>query len=139
MKEFFYFAAGIVGAGIGYFIGDYSAIFITLCIFMITDYVTGIIVATVFHNSPKTEFGKAESRECLKGVIRKIGMLTLVGIANQLDAVLNFSYVRDGVMFALMFNECLSILENLGLMGITIPEPIRNALEVLNKKGDDKE
>ena len=134
MKNFFYIVAAAVGAGVGHYIGDYSPIFVTLCIFMAVDYFSGLAVAFIFHNSPKTELGRGESRVCFKGIVKKFFMLVMVGMTNQIDIVLGTGYVRDGVMFALMFNEAVSILENFGLMGIDIPAPLKDALEILNKR-----
>lgn len=136
MRNFFYIVAASVGAWVGNYIGDYSPIFISLCIFMAVDYFSGLAVAFIFHNSPKTEYGRGESKICFKGIVKKFFMLIMVGMANRIDIVLGTNYVRTGVMFALMFNESVSILENFGLMGIDIPAPLKNALEILNKSGE---
>lgn len=129
---------GAVGAGIAGLFGGWDAALITLIIFMGIDYVTGLIVAGVFHNSPKTENGALESKAGLKGLLRKGGMLLVVLVACRLDLMLGAHFIRDAVVIALISNEALSIVENLGLMGVPIPAPIINAIEVLKNRANDK-
>ena len=64
--------------------------------------------------------------------------LLIVVIANRLDMQLGTSYIRDSVCIAFIVNECLSIIENAGLMGCPIPAPIKNAIEVLKNKDNSK-
>ena len=128
---------GAIGAGISSLFGGYDAALITLMIFIIVDYVTGLIVAGVFHRSPKTENGALESKAGLKGLLRKGGMLLMVLVACRLDVMLGAHFIRDACVIALISNEALSIIENLGLMGVPIPAPIINAIEVLKSKADD--
>lgn len=129
---------GAIGAGITRLFGGWDAALITLIIFMGIDYVTGLIVAGVFHNSPKTENGALESKAGLKGLLRKGGMLLVVLVACRLDLMLGAHFIRDAVVIALISNEALSIVENLGLMGVPIPAPIINAIEVLKNRADEK-
>ncbi len=129
---------GAIGAGIAGLFGGFDAALITLIIFMGIDYVTGLIVAGVFHNSPKTKNGALESKAGLKGLLRKGGMLLVVLVACRLDLMLGAHFIRDAVVIALISNEALSIVENLGLMGVPIPAPIINAIEVLKNRANDK-
>ena len=129
---------GAVGAGIAALFGGWDAALLTLIIFMAIDYVTGLIVAGVFHNSPKTESGALESKAGLKGLLRKGGMLLVVLVACRLDLMLGAHFIRDAVVIGLVSNEALSIVENLGLMGVPIPTPIINAIEVLKNRADEK-
>lgn len=129
---------GAVGAGIAGLFGGFDAALITLIVFVGIDYVTGLIVAGVFHNSPKTENGALESKAGLKGLLRKGGMLLVVLVACRLDLMLGAHFIRDAVVIALVSNEALSIVENLGLMGVPIPAPIINAIEVLKNRANDK-
>jgi toxin secretion/phage lysis holin len=129
---------GAIGAGIAGIFGGWDAAMVTLIIFMAVDYVTGLIVAGVFHNSTKTETGALESKAGLKGLLRKGGMLLVVLVACRLDLLLGYHFIRDAVVIALISNEALSIIENLGLMGVPIPAPIINAIEVLKKQTENK-
>jgi toxin secretion/phage lysis holin len=135
--HFLCFSLGAVGAGIASVFGGFDAALVTLIIFMAIDYVTGLIVAGVFHRSPKTETGALESKAGLKGLLRKGGMLLVVLIACRLDLMLGAHFIRDAVVIALVSNEALSIVENLGLMGVPIPTPVINAIEVLKSRADE--
>lgn len=100
------------------------------------DYVTGLLVAGVFHNSGKTENGALESRAGWKGLCRKCITLLMVLVATRLDLVTGTNFIRDAVVIAFIANETISIVENAGLMGINIPPAITSAIEVLKKKSD---
>ena len=129
-------AVGALGAGITGLFGGFDAALVTLVIFILGDYVTGLIVAGVFHRSPKTENGALESKAGLKGLLRKGGMLLMVLVACRLDVLLGAHFIRDACVIALITNEALSITENLGLMGVPIPRPVVNAIEVLKSRND---
>ena len=138
MKNVILACTGAVGASIASIFGGWDDAVITLLIFMLADYVTGLIVAGVFHNSPKTSTGALESHAGLKGLLRKGGVLLVVLIACRLDILLQTSFVRDSVVIAFISNETLSIIENLGLMGVPIPKVIMNAIEVLRRKSNEE-
>lgn len=134
MKNVICTSIGVVGSVIASLFGGWTASLTTLLIFMGIDYVSGLIVAGVFHNSPKTETGALESRAGLKGLIRKFSMLLFVLIGHRLDVAVGSTYIRDAICIAFMANELLSIVENAGLMGVPIPAVITNAIDILKKK-----
>ena len=136
MKERILACIGFIGAALSYLIGKWDAMLIALCIAMIVDYISGLIVAFVFKNSPKTETGKASSAVCAAGLVKKLFMLVLVGVANTLDVALGVDFIKAGVIYAFLSNEILSLLENATLMGIPIPKAIQNGLDILNGKVD---
>ena len=136
-KQMICTSAGAVGGFIESAFGGFDAAMITLLIFMTADYITGLLVAGVFHASPKSETGALESKAGFKGLVRKGMTLLFVLIACRLDMILGVNYIRDAVCIAFIVNELISIVENGGLMGVPIPEPIMDAIEVLKKKGDD--
>ena len=125
---------GIVGAAIAALLGGWDMALKTLCIFMAIDYVSGLIVAGVFKASTKSEAGALESRAGLKGLLRKMAMLCAVLMAYYLDRVAGTDFVRDATCMGFIANEALSIVENMGLMGVPIPEVIVNAIDVLKNK-----
>ena len=126
---------GAVGSLIAGLLGGWDSSLQTLLIFMAIDYITGLIVAGVFHKSKKTESGALESRAGFKGLIKKGMVLLYVIIGHRLDIEFGLDYCRTGVCIAFMTNELISIVENGGLMGLPIPETITNAIDLLNKKG----
>ena len=139
MKEGICTTIGIIGGGIATLFGGFDAALITLILFMGIDYITGLIVAGVFHTSEKTENGMLESRAGWKGLCRKGVTLLIVLIACRLDLMMGSNFIRDAVVIAFVANETISIIENAGLMGVPIPAAIVRAIEVLKNKADGEE
>ena len=140
MKEYLCVIAGAIGSFILALFGGWDTSLQTLIIFMIIDYITGVLVAGVFHNSPKTEGGGLETRAHFKGLCKKIVALTMVIVAYHLEMLSDINMIRNTVIIALVANETISILENAGLMGIPIPKVLKNALVVLQEQeGNDDE
>ena len=137
MKEAICTGIGAVGGAIVAAFGGWDAALATLLIFMAVDYISGLIVAGVFHNSKKTESGTLESRAGWKGLCRKAVTLLFVLIAYRLDLVIGVNYIRDAVIIGFIANELISIVENAGLMGVPLPTVIQNAIDILTKKSDD--
>ena len=134
MKERICTFLGILGAGISWAFGGWDAAMAALVICISVDYISGSIVALVFHKSTKTESGAYNSAYGLKGLCKKGLMLLFVLVAVQIDRVLGTAYVRDAVCIGFCSNEVLSIMENLGLAGIPMPQAVTKALEQLQKK-----
>ena len=134
MKNAISTAVGMVGGIIATLFGGWDAGLMTLIIFMAIDYISGLVVAGVFHKSTKTETGTLESKAGWKGLCRKGMILLFVLIAHRLDLVIGSNYIRDAVCIGFIANETISIIENGGLMGIPIPAAITNAIDVLKKK-----
>lgn len=126
---------GIIGSAIASAFGGWTTGLTTLVIFMAIDYITGLIVAGVFHKSTKTETGTLESRAGFKGLCRKGAMLLVVLVAYRLDLAVGTAYIKDAVIIAFIANEAISIIENAGLMGVPMNDTIKNAIDVLQKKG----
>ena len=129
---------GIVGSTVAAAFGGWDAAMITLISVMVVDYLTGILVAGVFHNSPKTENGTLESKAGWKGLCRKGVTLLIVLVAARLDIILGTGFIRDAVIIGYIANETISIIENAGLMGMPIPAAIEKAIEVLQSKGEEE-
>ncbi len=104
--------------------------------FMAVDYITGLIVAGVFHRSNKTAAGALESNAGFKGLARKAAVLGLVFVAVLLDRETGAGFIRTAVCLFFTANEGISILENLGLMGVPYPRFLKDMLEALRKRGD---
>lgn len=131
MKQMICTGLGIVGSAVAAAFGGWDAAFIALLVCMAVDYLSGSIVALVFHNSPKTESGSYHSAYGFKGLCKKGLMLLFVIVAVQADTLLGINYVRDAVCLGFCANEILSIVENLGLAGVPLPDAVRKALEQL--------
>lgn len=130
---------GAVGSALANALGGWSDDLITLIIFMAVDYITGMIVAGVFKRSSKSNSGTLSSNAGWKGLCKKGVTLLVVLVAYRLDVTLGVAYIKTAVIIAFIINEVLSIIENAGLMGVHIPEPVTKALELLrNKDGGTK-
>lgn len=138
MKSGICTAAGIVGSAIAAMFGGWDEALATLIIFMVIDYVSGLIVAGVFHKSKKTESGTLESRAGWKGLCRKGVTLLFVLVAHRLDMAIGVDYIRNAVIIGFMVNELISIVENAGLMGIPLPKVIQNAIDILTEKSEQE-
>lgn len=127
---------GVVGSFIASLFGGWDTALVTLMIFMAVDYITGLVVAGVFHKSPKTDGGTLESRAGWKGLCRKGMTLLVVLVACRLDLIMGSNFIRDATIIAFIANETISIIENAGLMGAPIPGVLVKAVEVLKQKAD---
>lgn len=130
---------GLAGTLIANAFGGWNNSLTTLCIFMLLDYLSGMVLAGVFHKSAKTESGGLSSREGLKGIIKKVIMLLMVLIAYRLDMVIGTEYIRDMVILAFIANEAISLLENFSAMGLPIPSAIKKAIDIINQKSEKKD
>ena len=130
---------GLVGSFLASMVGGWDTGMKTLITFMVIDYVSGLIVAGVFHNSTKTETGTLESRAGFKGLCRKGMTLLYVIVACKLDMIIGTNYIRDVVVIGFVANETISITENLGLMGVPMPSVIKKAIDILTKKTEVEE
>lgn len=134
MKGYIMTIIGIVGSFIASLFGGWDAGLETLLIFMGIDYVSGLVVAGVFHKSNKTESGALESKAGWKGLCRKCMTLLFVLIAYRLDLAIGVDYIRNAVIIGFMANELISIVENAGLMGLPLPDAIKKAIDVLTEQ-----
>jgi toxin secretion/phage lysis holin len=134
IKEGICTGVGVVGSIIASLFGGWDTGLITLILFMGIDYISGLVVAGVFHKSNKTESGTLESKAGWKGLCRKCMTLLFVLIAYRLDLAIGVSYIRDAVIIGFMANELISIVENAGLMGLPLPDAINKAIDVLTEQ-----
>ena len=134
MKQTLCTVLGVVGSALAAAFGGWDAALMALLVCISVDYISGSIVALVFHKSTKSESGAYNSAYGLKGLCKKCLMLLFVLVAVRLDALMGADYVRDAVCIGFCTNEVLSITENLGLAGIPMPQAVVKALEQLQKK-----
>ena len=134
MKETLCTVFGLMGSALCWAFGGWDAALTALVICMCVDYISGSLVALVFHNSRKSETGSYNSTYGLKGLCKKCMMLLFVIVAVQADNLMGGDFVRDAVCIGFATNEILSIVENLGLAGIPMPQVVVKALEQLQGK-----
>lgn len=138
-------AAVLTGAGVaGSFIvnnllGGWTEDLLTLLIMMAIDFILGLLIAAVWKKSGKSETGALNSLSAWKGLCRKGGTLLVVMVAYRLDITLGTEYIKTGVIIAFIANEAISIIENLGVMGVPMPAILKNAIEALQDKTETEE
>ena len=135
MKEFwntiqFIFAA--IGGWLGYFLGGCDGLLIALVAFVVIDYITGIMCAAADK--------KLSSEVGFKGICRKVLIFLLVGIANILDVQVigTGNILRTAVIFFYISNEGVSLLENAAHLGLPVPEKLKDILEQLHNRSENK-
>jgi toxin secretion/phage lysis holin len=127
---------GIIGSFIANLIGGFDTAMYTLFVFMVVDYISGMVVAGVFQKSGKSKCGGLESGVGFKGLLRKGMIMVMVLVAYKLDTILGYDFIRNATIIAYIVNEAISILENAGIMGIPIPDKLKRSIEVLKHKND---
>ena len=119
-----------IGGGIGWFLGGADGFLYALIAFVVIDYITGVMCAIVDKNL-SSEVG-------FKGICKKVLIFILVGVANIVDKQIigNGSAIRTAVIFFYLSNEGISILENTALIGLPVPQKLRDVLEQLKGPAD---
>jgi len=123
-----------VGGWLGWFLGGLDGFLYALIIFVIVDYITGIMVA-IINKELSSEIGA-------RGIFKKILIFILVGIAHIIDSRLigEGSVIRTAVIFFYLSNEGISIMENASRIGLPIPQKLKDVLGQLHgkTKGEDE-
>ena len=132
MKSILQSIVSVLATSFLYLLGGWDIALQSLLIVIVLDYLTGIGKSYV----SKT----LNSNIGLKGIVKKLAMLSMVAVAVVIDNItLNSGIIRTLVIYYLVSNEGLSIIENLGEMNIIVPEGLKDRLEQLKSKGSDNE
>lgn len=131
MKEFWniiQLAFAAIGGWLGWFLGGCDGLIIALAVFVVVDYITGIMCAIADK--------KLSSAVGFKGICRKVLIFMLVGIANILDVQVigTGSVLRTAVIFFYISNEGVSLVENAAHLGLPVPEKLKVVLEQLHDR-----
>lgn len=137
IKELWIFVQTViaaVGGWLGWFLGGLDGFLYALIIFVIVDYITGIMVA-IINRELSSEIGA-------RGIFKKILIFILVAIAHIIDSRLigEGSVIRTAVIFFYLSNEGISIIENSTRIGLPVPQKLKDVLAQLHgkAKGEDK-
>lgn len=121
----------VCGGLANYIWGGWDMALRTLLLFMVLDYVLGVICG--FKEQ------KLSSGTAFKGILKKVTILMVIAVGVAIDGAVNTEgIIRSMVIFFYAGLEGISILENAGRMGVPIPEQLKNALIQL-KEGNKKE
>ncbi len=123
---------GIITAVSG-FLGGMDGIMYALITFVSIDYVTGVMAA-----AKKKELS---SEVGFWGISRKVCIIALVGVAHIVDVyvVQSRDVFRTAVALYYIGNEGLSLLENIGSLGVKLPKKLVNVLRQIRDKNDNDE
>lgn len=106
-----------------FLIGGFDNLFITLLLFMLIDYITGIIKGIINK--------ELSSNKGLYGILKKVGIIFIVVIASLVDTIVDTSNaVRTLTIYFFIPNEGISILENSSSIGLPMPKRL---LDIFNK------
>ena len=136
VTEMFKFAVGGVITALSGFIGGIDGVMYALIAFMSLDYVTGV-AAAVKHRQLSSETG-------FWGLVRKVCVVALVGVGHFVDVYVMHTgdIFRTAVALYYIGNEGVSLLENIGMLGVVLPKKLIDVLEQIrndNSGGNDDE
>ena len=115
---------------LSFLFGDMEGLMIALIALIILDYISGVIAAAV-EKRLSSEVGA-------KGIAKKIFMLLIVALANIVDInVIGDGHVLKTVTVVFYIcNECISLIENAGRIGVPVQKKLLDVLEQLRDKDD---
>ena len=124
-----YVFAGI-GGFMGWFLGGLDGFLYALILFVVIDYITGLLAGFV-QKKLSSEIG-------FKGICKKVAIFCLVGVGHVIDSLVigSGSVIRTAVIFFYLSNEGISIIENVAIIGLPVPKKL---IEVLEQLRDDAE
>ena len=125
-------AIAATGGWLGYFLGGWDGFLYALLAFVVIDYITGLMYAMLDK--------KLSSEVGFRGIFKKVLIFSLVAIGHIIDkSVIGDGYViRTAVIFFYCSNEGVSMLENAGHLGLPIPAKLKDILEQLHDRTEDK-
>lgn len=115
---------------IGWLVGGYDTMMVTLLLFMCADYISGILCG-ISNKELSSEVG-------FKGIAKKIMILLLVGATNLLGQATSIEGLRYIVISFYLANEGISIIENASILGLPVPQKIKDVLEQLKNTSNEK-
>lgn len=133
VQIFFNTLTAAISVVLGFLFGEVTGLFWALLAFMALDYITGVIIA-IINKRLSSEVG-------FKGLAKKFLILVFVAVGHILDAYVlgDIAVAMTAVMLFYIANEGVSLVENAALLGLPVPQKIKNILEQIKSKADKKE
>lgn len=119
------YAFAALGGAVGAVMGGFDGFLYALIVFVVVDYLTGIMAA-ILNKRLSSEVG-------FHGIFKKVVIFALVAVGHIVDThvIQNGSVIRTAVIFFYLSNEGISILENASLIGLPVPQKLKDVLEQL--------
>lgn len=126
----FQIAIVAIGGWLGYFLGGYDGFLYALIVFVILDYITGLMCA-ILDKKLSSEIG-------FRGIFKKVLIFIMVGVGHLVDSKIigGGSVLRTAIIFFYCSNEGVSLLENASRVGLPVPEKLKDILIQLHDKGE---
>lgn len=125
-------AFAALGGALGAVLGGWDGFLYALIVFVVIDYLTGVMVAVLNQ--------KLSSSVGFHGIVKKVVIFFLVAVGHVIDSyvIQNGSVIRTAVIFFYLSNEGISILENVSLLGLPVPQKLKDVLEQLKDHEEKK-
>lgn len=131
MRHFINNAISVVLTTFVYLVGGIDVAMKSLLIVIVIDYITGVMSA-IYNKELNSTIG-------LKGILKKFSYLIIVSLSVILDRIVgDTGAIRTLVIYFFVANDGISIVENIGKMGVPLPKKLTEVLEQLRNKGDEK-
>lgn len=131
-------AIAAVGSMFTYVFGAWNKTFQLMLILIVYDMLTGVIIAAK-GKSPNSQNGKLSSEAGEKGFLKKVALISGVGLANLVGMLFPEDVqraLREGAVIAVIWNEAVSIIENHDILGWYVPEFLRQFIYSNKKKAE---
>ena len=115
-----HYIGAIIGGVAGFLFGKWDLPLKVLLAAMVLDYISGMLKAFYLE--------EVSSKKGYKGLIKKVGILFTIVVANLTDLTLGLTIFRSAICMFFCVNELVSVLENVALLGVPIPEMLTNKL-----------
>lgn len=127
ITDYFKTALALLGGMLGWFLGGLDSLFYALIAFVALDYITGVLVA--IHDK------KVSSEIGFKGICKKFLIFMIVSMGNIIDKYIlgSGSALKTLLIMFYLSNEGISILENAKLLGLPIPQKLKDVIQQLKK------
>ena len=128
LVKYIQISVAAVGGAVSWFIGGWDGLIIALIAFVTLDYILGVSIA-IMRKKLSSEVG-------YRGILKKVLIFALIGVGHVLDCYVlgGVQAVRTAVILYYLSNEGISILENAAIIGLPVPERLREVLIQLKEK-----
>jgi toxin secretion/phage lysis holin len=122
-----------IGGWLGWTLGGYDGFLYALIAFVVIDYATGVMCA-ILEKNLSSEIGA-------KGIFKKVLIFVMVAIGHIIDSRIigDGRAIRTAVIFFYLSNEGISIIENASIIGLPIPQKLKDVLAQLSGKEEENE
>lgn len=116
------------GAVVGFMFGGVSGLLITFIVFIVFDFITGVLTGIVEKN--------LSSETAFKGLVRKVFEILIVSAAHLLDLYVfkQGNVLFTATCFVFISTEGISLIENAARLGVPIPKVVVDTLSQLKVK-----